>query len=130
MMKKNIVIFVLFALVFAFSSCGVKVENNKTNVLHSFTQKQTYIYNNFKDKLPEFNFEKEPVERYRDGMNFTMSVTCSQKDFEKYTKKLKKEGFDQNLVEAQTYFSASSEDGFFVEATYVGDMLTVLVKAI
>ena len=130
MLKKNIAIFVLFVLVFAFSSCGVKVENKKTTVSYSFTQKETFIYNNFKDRLPEFKFEKEPVERYRDGISFTLNVTCSQKEFEKYTKKLKKEGFDQNLVEAQTYFSASTQDGFFVEATYVGDMLTVLVKAI
>ena len=59
-----------------------------------------------------------------------MNVTCTQKEFEKYTKKLKKEGFEQNLVEAQTYFSARTEDGFFVVATYVGDMLTVQIKSI
>lgn len=129
MLRKSLAICVLFALIFVFSSCEIKSGNNNSAETYSFTQKETFIYNNFKDKLPEFKFDNEPVERYRDGMSYTMNVTCTQKEFEKYTKKLKKEGFEENLVEAQTYFSASSEDGFFVEATYVGDMLTVLVKS-
>lgn len=128
MFKKFMAVFTSFVIALAFSSCGVKIEN-KPSSSYSFTQKETFIHNSFKEKLPEFDFENEPVERYRDGMSFTMNVTCTLKEYEKYTKKLKKEGFDQNLVEAQTYFSANTQDGYFVEATYVGDMLTVFVKS-
>ncbi len=130
MQKRFIAICLAIMLITACSSCGIKNDADKSTAAYSLTQKETYIHNSFKDRLPDFKFDNEPVERYRDGMSFIMNVTCTQKEFEKYTKKLKKEGFDQDLVEAQTYFSASTEDGFFVKVTYVEDMLTVLVKSI
>ena len=129
MIKKIFIIAAVLLMVLSFSACEIK-NGNKTqnNPEYSFTQKETVVFNYFKDKIPDFNFDNEPVERYRDGISYTFSVTCSQNEFKKYVKKLKNNGFEQNTVEAETYFSADTDDGFFVEATYVGDMLTVFVK--
>lgn len=130
MIKKFLALISVSVILLSFCSCNI--DNDKSQVTHSysFTQKSTLIHNHFKEKLPEYNFKNEPVEKYRDGISYTMSVTCKQKDFGKYVNKLKKAGFEQNQVEAQTYFSADTKDGYFVEVTYVGDMLTVFVKKI
>lgn len=131
MLKRLFFSSILILMVFSLYSCGIKNDNIKQpENSYSFTQKATVVRNYFKDKLPEFKFSENPVERYRDGENFVLSVTCSQKEFNKYVKKLKGSGFDQNAVEVETYYSANTEDGFYVEATYVGDMLTVFVKKI
>lgn len=131
MLKKIFVFLIVIITVFSLGSCGIKNEKNKqTDTSYSFTQKPTAVKNYFKEKLPEFNFSEEPVERYRDGISYTLSVTCSQKEFNKYVNKLKDIGFELNSVEADTYFSANTEDKFFVEVTYIGDMLTVFVKMI
>lgn len=132
MLKKTSVVLIMILTVVFLCSCGIKDVNIQKNPdsSYSFTQKATVIENYFKEKLPEFNFSDDPVERYRDGVSFTLSVTCSQKEFNKYVKKLKNSGFELNAFEAETYYSANTEDNFFVEATYVGDMLTVFVKKI
>lgn len=129
MLKKAVALCLVLASVFVVSSCRVENKKDKISDTYSFTQRVTYIHNHFKDSLPEFKFENDPVERYEDGMSFVMNVVSSQKEFDKYKKKLVKEGFDQELVEAQTYFSAVNGNGLFVKATYVGDMLTVMVKS-
>ncbi len=129
MMKKIFIISAVLLMVFSFSACEIKnSDKTQSKSEYSFTQKETAVYNYFKDKIPDFNFDNEPVERYRDGISYTLSVTCSQNEFKKYVKKLKNNGFVQNTVEAETYFSADTDDGYFVEVTYVGDMLTVFVK--
>ncbi len=130
MIKKIFAAITLISMLFVFYSCGVNNDKKLTAPSYSFTQKATLIHNHFKEKLPEFKFKNEPVEKYRDGVSHTLSVTCTLKEFGKYIKKLQKAGFEQNIVEAQTYFSANTSDGYFVEATYVGDMLTVSVKKI
>lgn len=130
MVKKLIAILTVIPMLVAFYSCGVRNDKNQVVESYSFSQKATQIYNHFKEKLPEYKFKNEPVEKYRDGLSYTLSVSCTLKEFGKYVKKLEKSGFDVNAVKAQTYFTASTYDGYFVEATYVGDMLTVLVKKI
>ena len=131
MIKKTAAFLIFVVLILSFCSCGIKNDNKiKSSQSYSFTQRVTVIENYFKERLPEFRFSQEPVERYRDGVSFTLSVTSSQKEFGKYVKKLKDSGFELNKVEADTYYSANTEDGFFAEVTYVGDMLTVFVKKI
>lgn len=130
MIKKILASITLISMLFVFYSCGVSNDKKQTAQSYSFTQKATLIHNYFKEKIPEFKFKNEPVEKYRDGVSYTFSVTCTLKEFGKYIKKLEKAGFEQNIVEAQTYFSANTSDGYFAEATYVGDMLTVSVKRI
>ncbi len=128
-MKKIFALFSVILVLLGFSACEIKNGNESAKKPeYSFTQKETAVHNYFKDKIPDFNFDNEPVERYRDGISYTLSVTCSQNEFKKYVKKLKNNGFEQNAVETETYYSADTDDGFFVEATYVGDMLTVFVK--
>ena len=130
-MIKNTVLVLLVAVVaFSFASCGVNNNKNQSTPSYSFVQKSTFVHNYFKEKLPEYNFKNEPVEKYRDGTSYTLSVTCSLKEFGRYVKKLKKAGFEENITEAETYFSANNTDGVYVEAMYVGDMLTVMIKKI
>ncbi len=130
MAKKFISIIMLTVIALSFVSCGVNNDKKQTSPSYSFTQKATLIHNHFKEKLPEYRFKNEPVEKYRDGVSYTLSVTCTLKEFGKYIKKIQKAGFEKNVVEAETYFSANTADGYFAEATYVGDMLTVSVKKI
>lgn len=127
MLKKFISVLFALMILFSFCSCSFNSEKKQTSS-YSFTQKATVIHNHFKDKIPDFDFKNEPVEKYRDGYSYTLSVTCKLKEFDKYVKKLKKAGFEENVLEAETFFSANSQDGYFVEVTYVGDMLTVFVK--
>lgn len=129
MIKKTFIFSAVFLILLSFSACGIKNNNEPSKKSdYSFTQKETAVYNHFKDKIPDYDFDNEPIERYRDGISYTLSVTCSQNEFKKYIKKLKSIGFEQNAVETKTYYSANTDDGYFVEVTYVGEMLTVFVK--
>ncbi len=130
MFKKLLVLISVATVLLSFCSCSLGNDKNQQIPSYSFTQKVTLIHNHFKEKLPEYNFKNEPVEKYRDGVSYTLSVTCSLKEFGKYIKKIQKAGFEENVVEAETYFSANTNDGYFVEVTYVGDMLTAFVKKI
>ena len=127
MFKKLITVLLSLTICFSFCSCSFNSTKKQTSS-YSFTQKVTVIHNHYKDKLPDFDFKSEPVEKYRDGYSYTLSVTCKLKEFDKYVNKLKKAGFVENVLEAETFFSANTQDGYFVEVTYVGDMLTVFVK--
>lgn len=130
MVRKTLAVLTVIPMLFVFYSCGLNNDKNQTAPSYSFTQKATLVHNYFKEKLPEHKFKNEPVEKYRDGVSYTLSVTCTLKEFGRYVKKLQKAGFDLNVVEAETYFSANTDDGYFVEATYVGDMFTVFVNKI
>ncbi len=128
MIKKISSVLLIMLISVSFISCGADNGGKESAPSYSFTQKSTLIHNYFKEKLPDYDFKNEPVEKYRDGVSYTLSVSCSLKEFQKYVKKLKKAGFEENITEAETYFSANTADGYFVEAMYVVDMLTVSVK--
>ena len=130
MLKKTLLIFVLLTFLFAVSACDSEYENSDkqgTNN-YSYTARETKIYNYFKDRIPEFDFKNEPVEKYDEGISYVLTVRCSEKEYKKYIKKLKKSGFELNSYEAETYYSATDSDGYFAEVTYIEDMLTVYVK--
>lgn len=128
MIKKISAAILLLAVLVCFASCNFDNENSKEENIVSAAAKTTAVHNHFKDRIPEYSFENEPVEKYEDGFSYILSVKCSQREYKNYLKKLKKTGFEQNPIEADTYYSASDEEGYFVEVTYVGEMLTVLIK--
>lgn len=123
----------LFVLMFAFSlcSCGFKNDNKdnskKPQVNVEITAKSTAIHNHFKDRIPEADFKNTPNEKYEDGYSYSLSVKCSAREYKNYLKKIKKAGFEVNPVEADTYYSARDGKGYFVEMTYVAEMLTVYI---
>lgn len=128
-MKKICVLFFLFAVLICFCSCGVSNDMDKDKIKNNavVTEQSTAVYNYFKDRIPEFGFKNEPVEKYDDGLNYILSVECSQKEYKSCIKKLKKAGFNLQSVEADTYYSAVDEEGYFVEVAYVGEMLTLYI---
>ncbi|MBQ2848007.1 MAG: hypothetical protein IJE74_07105 [Clostridia bacterium] len=130
MFKKFLLFFISLFIILGISACGVENNDKNTSNMISFTSKETLIHNYFKDRIPDFNFKNEVVEKYDDGISYILTVKCDKNEFKKYLKKLKKAGFEENVVEAETYYSANDGDGYFIEATYVGEMLTVYVKMI
>lgn len=130
MIKKISAIIAVVAAVACLSSCGFNnnaADNKPGNV--QVTAKSTAVYNHFKDRIPEFKFDNTPVEKYEDGIGYSLSVECSEKEYKSYLKKLKKTGFEINPVEADTYYNATDGKGYFVEVTYVNEMLSVYIGA-
>ena len=114
-------------------SCSIKKTENGGSVntaapTVSTTAAQTKMHNDFKDRLPAFKFENEPSEKYDDGMRYILTVKCSQKEYAKYIREVKKNGFAQNAIEEEGYFCAYDEQGYYAEITYIGEMMTVFVK--
>lgn len=128
MIKKISAVIVLLGMFVCAASCNFDNDKKKETVV-SAVIRTTAVYNHFKDRIPEYSFENKPVEKYEDGLSYVLSVKCSQKEYKSYLKKLKKNGFEQNPIEADTYYSASDEEGYFVEVTYIGEMLSVFIKA-
>ncbi len=131
MVKKIIAAVCAVAALFCLSACNINRDNSKaeiTTVLQ--TERVTRIHNNFKDVLPSFKFENPISEKYEESIRYVLSVRCSQKEFEKYVKALKKAGFVNSATEASTYYSAKTEDGYFAEVTYIQEILTVHVKKV
>lgn len=126
MNKKLFSVIVVFVTILCLCSC--KLNGDKTDSNIAVTAKSTAVFNRFKEKIPKLKFDNEPDEKYNDGFNYVLSVECSQKEFKNCLKKLKKTGFDVNPVEADTYYSASDSEGYFVEVTYVAGMLTLNIK--
>lgn len=129
MIKRISAAILSFSLLLCLCSCnlGSEKENGglKNNV--SVTAKSTAVHNHFKDRVPGFDFKNKPVEKYEDGLSYSLSVKCSDREYSSYLKKLKKSGFEINPVEADSYYSASDEKGYYVEVTYVNEMLTIYV---
>lgn len=130
MIKKISAVILSISVMICLCSCNFDGEKEKGNSENGIlvTAKSTAVHNHFKDRIPEFGFENDPVEKYEDGFSYSLSVKCSQKEYKSYLKKLKKTGFEVDAVEADTYYSASDEDGYFVEVTYVGEMLSVYIQ--
>lgn len=124
---------ILFAalLLLSASACNLKTdkgENFKKNETDSVSEeKVTYYHNFFKERIPEPDFEETVKEKYDDGESYSFTVRCSEKEFEKYTKNLKKKGFENNLVEASGYFYAKDSEGYYAELVYKDGILTATV---
>lgn len=126
MVKRLIAAGFVIIMFVGFTSCKLKDDmNDETST--TVTSKVTLIYNSFKDVLPDFNFDNEPVENYEEGVRYVISVPSSKRELENYIKKIKKAGFEERAVEAEGYYCAYNS-GYYVEITLVNDMLTVNIK--
>lgn len=128
MFKKLLSLLFVFMLAVGFSSCKVDKNNTADRNKNETTQKITRIYNSFKDTLPDFGFDSKPVENYEEGISYSFSAECSGKDFEKYIKAVKKNGYDVKSVEAKGYYKAYNAEKYFVEIVLVDGNITVYVK--
>lgn len=131
MLKKLAAAVLIAIMALSFCSCN-DIENKGyvSNTSETSTQPQTRIHNNFKDVLPKFRFDSDPIETYREGLSYSFSAECSEKDFNKYVKALKKAGFEVNPAEANGYYAAKTLDKFYVEATLVSGNITVYIKRV
>lgn len=131
MFKRFIAALSAVLIIFGMSACSIK-ENETINKTSSdvTTVKETKVRNNFKDVLPKPKFDNEISEDYEEGIKYSFSVKCSEKECEKYIKQLKKAGFVERATETESYYTAFTEDGYFVEMTYIGGNLTVYTKKV
>ncbi len=132
-MKKRIFA-ILFAvmLLAAAGSCSFdkdRIEGNSKSTSVTATESETRIHNNFKDLLPKFDFDSEPVESYREAISYSFTAECSKKGFEKYVDKVKEAGFNVKTVEANGYFMGYNSDNYFVEMTLIDGNITVFIKS-
>lgn len=116
-------------LVLSVSACSINDETrNQTKAGKTTTVKETRVHNNFKDTLPEFDFDSEIVEKYSEGISYTFSAECSEGKFDRYINKVQKAGYENNAVSAFGYYAAYNAENYYVEITLVNDMITVFVK--
>ncbi len=126
---------VLFVLVISLSVAGCNIKNDnidekESNAAITTTEQVTLIYNHFKDRLPEFKFKKEIKDTYRESLSYSFSVESSDREFQKYVSALEDAGFNKNTVSAEGYYTASTEDSYFVEAALISGVLNVNIKKI
>lgn len=132
-MKKIIAALLIVACAFSLFGCNIKNENkpeNKKTTAAATTEQSTKIYNHFKDRLPEFKFKNEIEGIYDESLKYSFSVASSEREFRKYVNALEKAGFDVNAASATGYYTASTEDSYFVEAALVNGILNVSIKKI
>lgn len=122
----------MFALVLLFgaSACNIKNENGglAESTASEIIAQSTLYHNSFKDRIPEFKFDETPVEKYNDGTNYIFTVKCSEREFEKYVKRLKENGFDQKMVDETGYFYAYDSENYVAELTHIDGVLTAKIK--
>lgn len=129
MVKKIISLLSAVMVVMSISACK-KIENSNQggqSVSASATVKETRIPNDFKDVLPDFDFDGEPVETYKEGLSYSFSAKCSKSKFKKYIGKVKDAGFENKASEGEGYYAAYSE-GYYTEITLVNGNITVFIK--
>lgn len=128
MFKKLLSFLFVFMLAAGLSSCKVDKSNISVNKNGETTQRTTRIYNSFKDTLPDFRFSSKSVEKYEEGISYSFSAECSEKEFDKYINAVKKSGFDVKSAEGKGYYKAYNPEKYFVEIVLVDGMITVFVK--
>ncbi len=133
-MKKIFAVILIAVIALNFAGCNLKNnkidKNDKINEIVTTTEQVTLIYNHFKDRLPEFDFKKEVKGVYRESLNYSFSVECNDREFKKYVSALESAGFNKNAVSAEGYYTASTEDSYFVEAALVNGIMNVNIKKI
>lgn len=129
MIKKITAMFLIISAAVSIGACSMKSEK-ETGKTRTATEQVTLIRNFFKETLPSFRFKNDIKETYVDGLTYKFTVKCTQGECDKYIKKVKKEGFTVNPAEGTNYYSARTEDYYFVEITYIGEILTVLCKRV
>lgn len=132
-MKKIFAVVLVLLISLSVAGCNIKNDNideKESNDVITTTDQVTLIYNHFKDRLPEFDFKKTVNDKYKESLSYSFSVECSDREFKKYVSALEDAGFNQNAVSAEGYYTASTEDSYFVEAALISGVLNVNVKKI
>ena len=132
-MKKIFAVCLIPAVALGIAGCNVQrdfPEEKSSSIAVSTTEQITLIYNHFKDRLPEFKFKKEIKDAYRESLSYSFSVESSDREFQKYVSALEDAGFNNNAVSAEGYYTASTEDSYFVEAALIDGILNVNIKKI
>ncbi len=131
MFKRLIAAISALLMIMSVSACSIKESNGSETVKTSATTvRETKVHNNFKDILPKFKFDNEISEDYEESIKYSFNVKCSEKVCKNYIKQLKKVGFVERAVETESYYTAFTEDGYFVEMTYINGNLTVYTKKV
>ncbi len=128
MFRRLLALSLIVVLAVGFSSCKVGSGGQTGKNNGETTQRITKIYNSFKDVLPDFGFDSEPVENYEEGVSYSFRAECSDKDFKKYIEAVKKSGFDVKPAEGNGYYRAHNAEKYFVEIVLVDGIITVYVK--
>lgn len=128
MTKKLLALSLVLMIAVGFSACKVDKNDTSGKKDDETTQRITKIYNSFKDTLPDFSFDSKPVENYVEGISYSFSAECTEKDFDKYIEAVQKTGYDVKPVEGKGYYKAHNAEKYFVEAVLVDGMITVFVK--
>ena len=132
MVKKIISVLGAVLVVLGVSACK-KIDSNSHNLgsdssVSVTTETETRIPNNFKDVLPSFKFDSEISENYKEGLSYSFSAKCSKSKFRKYIEKVKNAGFVNKASEAEGYYAAYSENGYYTEITLVNGNITAYIK--
>lgn len=132
MLKKIISAALAVLLLAGLSACSIKDDtSDKTRFSVSTTVlRETRIHNYFKDMLPDFEFENQVSESYEESVKYIFNVECSERECKKYIEALKEAGFVNSATETESYYTASTDEGYFVEMTHINGMLTVYTKKI
>lgn len=132
MLKRILAASAVIITLTSLSACSVKGSTSgfTGSLTSTETQVITQIHNSFKDVLPEFKFDGDVVEKYKEAYNYSFTAECSKSDFKKYVKKLKESGFTVSVAEAEGYYAARNESSYYVETTLVGEKITVYVKRV
>lgn len=132
-MKKIFAAFLILVVALSVAGCNIKKDNideKESDAVVTTTEQVTLIYNHFKDRLPEFKFKKEIKDTYRESLSYSFSVESSDREFQKYVSALESAGFNKNAVSAEGYYTAITEDSYFVEAALIDGILNVNIKKI
>ena len=132
MLKRILAASAVIIVIAGLSACSVKGNTSgfTGSLTASETQAKTQIHNSFKDVLPKFKFGGDVVEKYKEAYNYSFTAECSEGEFEKYVKELKKSGFTVGVAEAEGYYAARNGENYYVETTLVGEKITVFIKRV
>lgn len=128
MIKRIVASVCAFIFSLGLSACSPDKGGEVVTQTTETTVIETRIYNYFKDVVPEFKFKNDPTEEYNEGISYVLRVEASEKEVEKFLKKLKNAGFSESAVESEKYFAARNADGYHVEMTHIEGIMTLYVR--
>ena len=128
MLKRTISVLCAGAVILSIAACK-KIDTDPDNgVTQNVTQTVTRIHNNFADVLPDFEFDSEKTENYKESISYSFGAKCSKSKFRKYIDEVKKTGFDKKASEGEGYYAAYSDNGYYTEMTLIDGNITVFIK--
>ncbi len=130
MLKRISAALLCLAMLLTVSACNIKKDKDsafESAGTSSATKVSTTAQNFLKDIIPEFDFKESPAESFN-GSNYTFTVECSEREYKKYIKALKKSGFEKNMVDETGYFYAFNSENYLAEVIYIEKFMTVKIE--